>query len=42
MQEKTTKIINSSRYKRPIKLGQYIKKVIRIKKIKNIFNDFIK
>lgn len=34
-----TKIVNSSRYKRPIKLGQLLKRMVRIKKIKSILND---
>jgi len=35
-----TKIVNSSRYERPIKLGQLLKRMVRIKKIKNILKYY--
>lgn len=36
------KVTNSQKYKRPIKLGQLLKRIVRIKKIKRILNDKIK
>jgi len=32
-------VISSSRYKRPIKLGQLLKVYLRVKKIKKILDD---